>query len=253
MSENAKPANLGEALRQLRAKTPRGRFWLAVLGSCALGMAIAAPLVVLLLYHEGAWSGFLWDLLFRLPFLLLAFAMALALSRAVRDRKYAEAAKLFLALVFFGALNIMVWFVFVRQAQGLMHFRRLHAEQVREVKVGCHDTTDAQRVQQILNDLRGVEWFSPDSHGWSAYADFTLRFADGHSENYSFTEILAGKRMVVRLAGANSVLLAVPNLARSLQEAGLLKVATYPRYDNKGYYYAIVPPSVCKQPQIRAN
>jgi len=247
MSEHVKPTNFGEALRQLKGKTPRARFWLTIIGSLTLGMAIAAPLVTLLLYHEGAWSGFLWDLLFRLPFLLLAIAMALAVFRAIRDRKYMDAAKLLLVLVFFGAINVLAWSVFVRHVQGVMRFRRLQAEQVREVRVGCHATADEQQVRQIARDLHEAKWFSPDSHGWSAYADFTLRFADGHYESYSLTEFLAGDQLVVRLAGANAVLLAVPNLAGSMQEAGLLKVATYPRYDNKGYYQAIVPPSVCKQ------
>lgn len=253
MNESPQKAQIGELLRQFYKTVPRRRFWLVVARGIGIGILLGAPVVALLLYHEGAWTGFIWDLLFRLPFLLLVIAFLAQTVRSVRSGKFKEAMKGFPVLIFFGLITSLAWYEFVQHMQAAIHFHRLETAQVREVRVGCHTTEDSLTVQQISNDLRGAEWYSPDSHGWSTYADLMLRFADGHTENYSLTHILAEGRLVVRWPGNNGVLVAVPNLAKTMQEAGLLKVAAYPRYDNKGYYLAIVPPSVCKQEMIRDN
>jgi hypothetical protein len=159
----------------------------------------------------------------------------------------------FLVLIFFGLLTSWAWFQFVRHVQSVVHFRQLQPRKVIEVGVGCHATADPNVVEQIMTDLHGAQWYSPDSHGWSPYAKLTLKFADGHSEYYSLTHTLAEGRLVVRWNGSNAILLAVPHLADSMEQAGLLRVASFPRYDNKGLYQAIVPPSVCKQEQMRDN
>jgi hypothetical protein len=237
----------------LHSSVPRRRFWLVIAGSVGIGLALAAPLSLLLMLHEGPWTGFLWDLLFRLPFLLLLFFLLVGGLRSIRAGKLKEAAKAFAGLAFFGLIMSLFWFEFARHVQAVIHFHQLQAQQIRGVRVACHATDDLIVVQQIVRDLRGAQWYSPDSHGWSAYADLTLEFADGHKEYYSLTEALAEGRLVVRLSGGNAVLLAVPELDKTMQEAGLLKVASYPRYDNKGFYQAIVPPSVCKQGKIPDN
>jgi hypothetical protein len=250
MQENPQIAQFRESLQRLYTSAPKRRFWLVVAGSVGLGMALAAPLVFLLMFHEGPWTGFLWDLLFRLPFLLLLVVLLIEGLRSIRAGKLKEAAKAFLIFVFFGSIMTFFWFEFARHVQEVIHFRRLRAQQVRVVRVACHATDDLIVVQKIVTDLRGAQWYSPDSHGWSPYADLT---ADGHKEYYSLTQFLAEGRLVVRMGGGDSVLVAVPELGNAMQQAGLLKVASYPRYDNKGYYQAIVPPSVCKQEQIRDN
>jgi hypothetical protein len=228
---------------------PRLHVWLLIAGAIGIGALIAAPFALLLMFHEGPWSGFLWDLLNRLPFLMIVIVLLTGVLQSFRSGKRKDAALLFLVLIFFGLLGTLAWFEFVRHMQSLVHFHRLQPLQVREVRVACHTTTDPLAVQQIMTDLQGAQWYSPDSHGWSPYADLTIEFADGRTESYALTKILAEGRLVVNVhqRGVGWVLLAVPNLADSMQQASLLKTASYPRYDNKGLYQAIVPTSVCKQ------
>jgi hypothetical protein len=253
MQDPAQVRPLRGGFQQLYSGVPRRRFWAVIAGGLGLGIAFAVPLTALILFHEGPWTGFLWDLLFRLPFLLLVLFLLVEVSRSLRTGKLKEAMKGLLVLIFFGLLTSWAWFQFVRHVQSVVHFRQLQPRKVIEVGVGCHATADANVVEQIMTDLRGVQWYSPDSHGWSPYAELTLKFADGHSEYYSLTHTLAEGRLVVRWNGSNAILVAVPHLADSMEHAGLLRVASFPRYDNKGFYQAIVPPSVCKQGQIRDN
>ncbi|HKW63108.1 MAG TPA: hypothetical protein VJN89_11225 [Candidatus Acidoferrum sp.] len=151
-----------------------------------------------------------------------------------------------MALAFFGMLTSLMTFEFARQLRGLIHFRRMQSSQVLSVAVECHSTADSAMVSAIIADLQKAEWYSPMSHGWAPYAAITFRFTDGHVETYTLTEVLAEGRLVVRPAAGNSGLLAMPHLSDSLHRAKLLSVLSRPRYDNKGFYEAIVPGSVCK-------
>jgi len=247
MKDNPQALHFRDSLRALYTKTPRLRFWILIAGALGIGVLVAVPFALLLMFHEGPWTGFFWDLLFRLPFLVLVIVLLALILRAVRSGQRKEVAQLFLGLIFIGLPTALAWFEFVQHVQSLVHFHRLQPRQVREVRVACHTTADPLAVQQIMTDLQGAQWYSPDSHGWSPYADLTLVFSDAHTESYSLTKILAEGRLVVRSEEKNSVLLAVPHLAASMQQAGLLKAASYPRYDNKGVYQAIVPTSICKQ------
>jgi len=247
MQDNPQAFHFRNALRALYTRTPRLHFWLLIAGAIGIGVLIALPFALLLMFHEGPWTGFLWDLLFPVPFLVLVIVLLALILRAIRSGQRKEAAQLLLGLLFIGLPTALAWLGFVQHVQSLVHFHRLQPHQVREVRVACHTTSDPLALQQIMTDLQGAQWYSPDSHGWSPYADLTLVFSDGHTESYSLTKILAEGRLVVRSEGKNSVLLAVPHLAASMQQAGLLKTASYPRYDNKGVYQSIVPPSVCKQ------
>jgi len=218
-----------------------------VAGGIATGLAIGAPFLALLLWHEGPWSGFLWNLLFRVFFSLVCCVLLVESIKAAKGGRWKEVAKGLGVFAFFTVIISLFWLQFGRQLSLVVHLHRLPDGQVRALSVACHSTDDPDSIRQIVSDLRGAQWYSPDSHGWSDYADLTLSFADGHEEHFSLTEVLAEGRLVVRLNTENAGLAAIPHLSDSMQRAGLLKVASYPRYDNKGFYQAIVPPSVCRQ------
>jgi hypothetical protein len=234
-----------ELWERARGSMTATRFWITVTASMLLGVLIASPIALLLLFHSGPWTGFLWDLLFRLPFVLLCLFMVIQLVMTLRSRQFKEAGQMFLFLAFFGTITTIACYGFIRQISFLAHLHSLPARQLRTVSVACHSTDNPATVAQIAEDLRGAQWYSPDSHGWAPYAALRLEFTDGHREEYALTKILADGRLVVRLPGKNTVLLAVPDLRAAMEAAGLLQVATYPRYDNKGVYEALAPSSVC--------
>ena len=238
-------------LRHAYNTMPRRRFWRIVVTGICLGVLTATPFVVLLISHEGNWTGFLWDLLFRLPFVLMCVGFVVLIVRAARERKWKDVLQGVLVLTLFGTITSFVTLEFAHQLRGLIHFRGIQSSQVSTVAVECHSTTDSVLVSGIIADLRRAEWYSPASHGWAPYATLTLVFTDGRVEVYTLTEVLAEGRLVVHPAPGNSGLLAVPHLSDSLQRAGLLNVSSHPRYDNKGFYEAIVPSSVCKNPPQR--
>jgi len=211
-----------------------------------LGALIAAPLVALLMFHEGPWTGLIWDLLFRMPFVMMCAGFVVLIVRAARGRRWKEVRDGILALALFGSVTFLACLQFARQLRGLLHFRQMQLDQVRSVTVECHSTEDPALIRGIIADLRRANWYSPDSHGWGPYAALTLRFADGHFEIYTLTEVLAEGRLVLHPAPGNSGLLAIPHLSQSLERAGLLSVTSHLRYDNKGLYDAVVPSSVCK-------
>ena len=251
MNENSSMTSVAHLLvERLRAAMPKARWRMKVAGALGLGLMIAFPLGLLLMFHKGPWTGFFWDLLIRLPFALFCILMAVLLASALRARQLKDAGKLFLILAFFGALTSFACRSFVLRVSSLFHFHRLRPEQVHAVKVACHATDDPHSVQQIVQDLRGAQWYSPDSHGWEPYAPLAIMLADGRREEYSLARVLAENRLVVRLQGGNAVLLAVPHLRASMEAAGLLKVASYPRYDKKGSYQALDPASVCLSEQL---
>lgn len=233
-------------LRQAYDRIPRRRFWIAITASFSLGILIALPLAALLIFHEGPWTGFLWDFLFRLPFVAMCLGFVGLLVRGARQRRWKEVLQGIVVLALFGTITFVACRQFVLQLGGLLRFRRLQVNQVRSVAVECHSSDDPGMLREIVGDLRAAEWYSPDSHGWAPYVALTLRFADGHIEIYTLTEILAEGRLVVHPAPGNSGLLAIPHLSDSLQRAGLLSVSSHLRYDKKGLYDAIVPSSVCK-------
>ena len=246
MREDASRIRVGELLRQAYDRMPRRRFWVAVAGAITVALAIALPLGALVLFHEGPWTGFAWDLLVRLPFALLWIAFVLVAVREARTGRWKALSAFALVLLLFALVTGLAWLKLVRQAWGLVHLRQMPGDGVRAVAVACHETDDPRQIHQITADLRGAEWYSPDSHGWAPYAALTLRFADGHREQYQLTEELAQDRLVVRLAAGDAGLAAVPHLAVSLEQASLLQVADLPRYDKRGTYRAIVGRSVCK-------
>jgi hypothetical protein len=246
MAQNQEMPDARAVLRQAYNTMPRRRFWRVLLIGIGLGVVIAVPLVALLMFHEGPWSGFLWDFLFRLPFAVMSFGFVVLIARPGRQRKWKEVLQGVLALGFFGTLTLFVWLQFARQLGGLVHFHRMQFGQLRSVTVECHSTDDPAFIGGIISDLRRAEWYSPDSHGWAPYAALTLRFTDGHFETYRLTEILAKGRLVLHAASGNSGLLAIPHLSVSLQRASLLGVSSHPRYDKPGFYEAIDPGSVCK-------
>ena len=246
MQDSPERPNARELLRHAYNTMPRRRFWRAVLTGICVGVLVGAPLLALLLFHEGHWTGFLWDFLFRLPFVLMCIGFVVLIFRAAREGKWKEVSKGVLVLAFFGTLTSIATVEFARQLRGLIHFRQMQSSQVRSVSVECHSTTDSAMVSGIIADLKRAEWYSPDSHGWGPYATLTLSLTNGHVEVYTLTEVLAEGRLVVHPAPGNSGLLAVPHLSDSLQRAGLLSVSSRPRYDNRGFYQAIVPSSVCK-------
>jgi hypothetical protein len=221
-----------------------------VTGIC-LGVLIATPLAALLMFHEGHWTGFLWDFLFRLPFVLMCIGFVVLIARAAREGKWKEVLQGVLVLALFGTITSVATLEFARQLRGLIHFRRMQSSRVRSVAVECHSTNDSALVGGIIADLQKAEWYSPDSYGWAPYATLTLSFTDGRVEVYTLTEALAEGRLVVHPAPGNSGLLAIPHLSDSLQRAGLLSVSLHPRYDKKGFYKAVVPGSVCKNPAQR--
>ena len=211
-------------------------------------MLVATPFVFLLIFHERPWTGFLWDFLFRLPFVMMCLAFVVLILRAACQRHWKEVLQGIAVLALFGTVTFVASLQLARQLQGLLHFRRLQPEAVRSVSVECHSTDNPAFVRAIVADLRAAGWYSPDSHGWTPYAAFTLRFADGHFEIYTLTEVLAEGRMVLHPAPGNSGLLAIPHLAQPLERAGLLTVSSHLRYDKRGLYDSIVPTSVCKSP-----
>lgn len=234
--------------RQAHDTMPPRRFRKTVALGIGLAVLIGAPIGALLVDHEGPWTGLLWDSLVRLPFVLVCFGFVVLTVRAARDRKWKKVLQGCLVLAFFGTITSVASLQFARQLRGLIHFRRMQGP-VRSVTVGCQTTEDVTLVAKILSDLRKAEWYSPDSHGWAPYTALTLKFADGHVESYALTEVLAEDRLVLHPAEGDSGLLAVPKLTISLGRAGLLSVSSHPRYDKKGFYEAIVPSSVCKEPR----
>ena len=251
MQDSREVPDARSLLRHAYNTLPRRRFWRVLAIGICLGVLIATPLVVLLVFHEGNWTGFLWDFLFRLPFVVMCIGFVVLIVRAAREHKWKEVLQGVLVLAFFGTITSFATLEFTRQLRGLLHFRSMPSGQVSTVTVECHSTVDSGLVSGIIADLRRAEWYSPGSHGWAPYATFTLTFTDGHVEVYTLTEVLAESRLVVHPAPGNSGLLAVPHLSDSLQRAGLLSVSLRPRYDNKGFYEAIVPGSVCKDPLQR--
>jgi hypothetical protein len=211
----------------------------------AVSIAVGATIPALLMIHQGPWAGFLWDFLFRLPFLLLCVAFVIQFVRSIHSGDRKGAAKALPVLIFFGLITSIAWFEFVRHVRSIVHFHQLQPLSVRQVKLACHTTADPISFHQIVMDLKRAQWFSPDSHGWSPYADLSLEFADGHTENYPLTKILADGRLVIKTEGTDSGLLAIPHLSESVQQTGLLKY--------KGFYQAIVPFSVCKQNSAMHN
>lgn len=246
MREDVALARVRDLVRQQYHSVPRRRFWMAVAGAITAVLAIALPLGALVFFHEGPWTGFAWDLLVRLPFALLCVAFVLVAVREARTGKWKALSAFALVFLLFALVTGLAWFKFVRQAWGLVRVLQLPGDGVHAVAVACHETTDPELIHQITADLRGAEWYSPDSHGWAPYAALTLRFADGQRAQYQLTEELAGDRLVIRLAPGDAGLAAVPHLAVSLEQASLLQVADRPRYNKRGTYRAIVGGSVCK-------
>ena len=101
MQDHAQARQFRGALQQLYNSVPRWRFWAVIAGGLGLGIVLAVPLAALILFHEGPWTGFLWDLLFRLPFLLLFLFLVVEVLRSLRIGKLKEAMKGFLVLIFF--------------------------------------------------------------------------------------------------------------------------------------------------------
>ncbi len=246
MREDAPLSRVGELLRHTYDRTPRPLFWTVVGGAISVALAVAIPLGALILFHEGPWTGFAWDLLVRLPFALVCIALFRIAVRAARTGERKVQSTFAVLLVLFALLTGLVWLKFVRQASSLVHVRQLPGDKVRAVAVACHETNDPLLIQMITADLREAEWYSPDAHGWAPYAALTLRLADGHREQYHLTQELAEDRLVIRLAVGDAGLAAVPHLAGSLEHASLLQVAGLPRYDKRGTYRAIFRRSVCK-------
>jgi hypothetical protein len=222
---------------------------MTVAAGLGLGLLLGLPLGLLIMFHEGPWAGFLWDLLWRLPFALLCIFLIIQFTNALRTRQFKGAGTAILVLVFFCSLTGFAWYGFARHVSSVIRFHRLVPEQVRAVSVACHVTDDSHFVEQIVQDLRGAQWYSPDSHGWEPYAPLTIVLADGRREDYSLTRVLAENRLVIRVPRGDRNLLAVPDLRKSMEAAGLLQVASYPRFDKKGLYEALVPSSLCLSEQ----
>lgn len=84
MREDASLKRVGELLRHQYHSVPRPLFWKAVAGAIAVALAVVIPLSALLLFHEGPWTGFAWDLLIRLPFAVVGIALVLVAVRQAR-------------------------------------------------------------------------------------------------------------------------------------------------------------------------
>jgi hypothetical protein len=191
------------------------RLWITLAAGLGLGLLFGLPLGLLVIFHDGPWTGFLWDLLWRLPFAFLCLFLIIQFTKAFRAKELKGAGTgLILVVLFFCSLTGFAWYSFAWHVSSVIHFHRLAPDEVRAVRVGCHVTEDWHSVKQIAMDLRGAEWYSPDSHGWAPYALVILEFADGHREEYSLTRVLAENRLVIRVPRGGRNLLAVPRLRK---------------------------------------
>lgn len=157
MREGAPLRRVGELLRHQYDRMPRPLAWKAVAGAISVALAVAIPLSALLLFHEGPWTGFAWDLLVRLPFALLCIALVLVAVREARTGQCKALSTFALVLLPFALLTGLAWLKFVRQAWSLVHLRHLAGDGVRAVAVACHETNDPLLLRQIMADLRRAE------------------------------------------------------------------------------------------------
>src|SRR5258708_24900706 len=121
MREDALLKRVGELLRHQYHSMPRPLFWKAVAGAIAVALAVVIPLSALLLFHEGPWTGFAWDLLIRLPFAVVGIALVLVAVRQARAGQRKALPAFALVLLAFALVTGLAWRRFVRQARGLAH------------------------------------------------------------------------------------------------------------------------------------
>jgi hypothetical protein len=240
-------------LRTAYTQTPKWRFWVLAVAFVLLGVTLAAPLVVLISRDQVGFRGFLltcvWELVFPLMTMLVAYVVARDTSRAIRRGgawrvRVAPLAKGTLGCLLSLSLGLVVLSIFWANVRYHVDLRRL--PDVREIRIGCKTVTRVEDLAQLAAALRQARWFAPVSHGWTKDIPLVIDLESGGERRWYVHRVLYQRQAVILSSDANPGMAVSAEFASLLERRGLWRIQARASEHGSRPYYEISGDGECK-------